>query len=110
MKTKWSSSKINASIHCSLIVQKFAILERFWMFYLPQYYLKLAPVELVFGAIKKKLRSQSWRGTINFNTNSGLERIFHATAEISSCSAIKNVAPYNKSGKEFETWQPDLHD
>ena len=74
--------KINARIHHTLKVKQIAYLKNFEMYYLPQYSPDLAPVELVFGLIKRKLRwkisNQGW----NFSKNDGKDAIVNAWCEI----------------------------
>ena len=51
------------------------------MYYLPQYSPELAPVELVFGVIKK-LKNDMCRQGWNFRSISGKEKIIQAWEEI----------------------------
>ena len=56
------------------------------MYYLPQYSPELAPVELIFGAIKRKLTNEVCRQGWNFSSKSGKEKIVQAWEEISADS------------------------
>ena len=51
--------KINASIHHTKLFKEAAINENLLMLYLPQYLPELALVELIFVAIKRKMRKKS---------------------------------------------------
>ena len=59
------------------------------MFYLPQYLPELALVELIFVAIKRKMKKKANRDGWNFNTNEGKKAITRAWSEISEESITK---------------------
>ena len=52
------------------------------MFYLPQYWPDLSPIEQMFGAIKSKLRCKRGRDGVNFNKASGKLAIVNIWQEI----------------------------
>ena len=87
---KWFFCKINASFHYSLKVTHIAIKEEYWMYYLPQYSPDLAPVELTFGTMKRKLRSYLGGHGWNFNTRKGRDAIVTSCADMSRIN-LKDV-------------------
>ena len=81
--------KINACIHHSPLVKWTAIGRNLKMHYLPQYCPKQKPIELLFGAIKRKLKSKIDCKGWNFNTSEGKEDIVNILTKIQKESVIK---------------------
>ena len=67
------------------------------MHYLPQYCPKQKPIELLFGAIKRKLKSKIDCKGWNFNTSEGKEDIVDILTKIQKESVINIAGDYQRS-------------
>ena len=65
----------NASIHLSEFTKRITKMLRVRMMFLPQYSPQLAPVELVFGMLKRKISSKRRQKPINFSSIKGKKEI-----------------------------------
>ena len=63
--------KINLSFHNSLQVKHIAIKEKYWTYYLCQYFPDLAPMKFALSRMKRKLRSYLGSFRWNFKTRKG---------------------------------------
>jgi transposase len=79
----------NASIHHSKKVKRFANSEKLKMYFLPSYCPELAPVELMFGWIKAKIRAVYSEEGLNFSEESGKSTICSILGSISKESRQK---------------------
>jgi transposase len=80
----------NAVIHLSKKVKALVREEQLTMLFLPPYSPRLAPVELIFGVLKRKLKSQRRALKIDFGKKSGKEEIVNA-AKATSKVTIRKV-------------------
>ena len=80
--SEWIVMLDNASIHCSKITMKTIEKIKFNWMYLPPYSPMLAPVELLFRAIKNKMRTILHQQEIWFNVPSDRIYIFDTTKNI----------------------------
>ena len=84
MNFSFSDSELildNAFIHLSAVTKRITRKLGLRMWLLPQYSLNLAPVEIVFGMLKSKLRMKKTKRAIKFSLASGRKEICDALAD-----------------------------
>ena len=91
----------NAATHTSRKTKFAAKKLNFRLNYLPTYSPTLAPVELVFGILKRKIASQRKCKTIDFRKKSGKEVIIDALDSISSALGTKLWIRFVKEAKKW---------
>ena len=79
----------NASIHLTESVQKMAQIVSIELNFLPPYSPNLAPVEMIFGVIKRKLLSTKWKEKISFSKPSGRRTLVDILKTLSHDSLIR---------------------
>jgi hypothetical protein len=72
----------NAVIHHSKIIKSFVRKEGLVVYFLPPYSAELAPVELVFGWIKKKMKTNYHAAALNFGAKNGKDAIVETMQHI----------------------------
>jgi transposase len=72
----------NAIIHLSKITKAFVTSKDLRLYCLPQYTPTLALVELVFGIIKRKIKSKRATAKINYSKPSGKKAIIESISKI----------------------------
>ena len=116
----------NARTHSSKIAQKIIKNFVFKMRFSVPYWPEVAPVELTFGKIKSKLRSQGGTAVIDFEKEKGIEKIFRFTESIEQSSWVRAWIKKIQEAKaslvrfkmeategqsdELSPEQPDLHE
>ena len=91
----------NASIHRTNIVKTTASREKFTMYLLPQYSPDLAPVELMFGAVKRKIKGEIWRQGCRFSSECGKDAIIQAWASIGQESITRMWMTMIRQAKKY---------
>ena len=91
----------NASIHRINIVKTTASREKFTMYLLPHYSPDLAPVELMFGAVKRKIKGEILRQGCRFSSECG-KRCYNKGMSINWTGInYQDVDDYDQTGKEI---------
>ena len=70
-------------------MKRVALLANYWMYYLPQYSSELDPVELVFGAINRKIINKNILKGWKKCTRIGKDLVVQMWAEIEAQSIVK---------------------
>ena len=78
----------NASVHTSAMTRQFIEKLGIRMRFLPQYSPKLAPVEIVFGMLKSKLKAKKGQQIIKYSLISGRKKICQALSGFSKEKAL----------------------
>ena len=86
---EWELLLDNASIHLSAVTKHITKKLGLRMRFLPQYSPKLAPVELVFGMLKSKLRAKKSRQVVKYSMMNGRKEICNALSEFSKIKASR---------------------
>ena len=98
----------NASVHLTKKVKRLASHLSLELNYLPPYWPHLAPVELVFGAIKKRISCLKIKEAIDFDKPSGKKIILNTLRNINTDVWIKMWGKFIFEAKQaiLETHQP----
>ena len=104
LQLDWNNADIwldNATVHSVNMTKTVAYLLGLRLKFLPPYSPNLAPVEIVFGVMKRYLVTQSSIGLIHFNRKTGIETIQRSMAKLIPTFVVKLWIRFIKEGRRF---------